>query len=268
MVVLVANIGYLFARKTRLALQQNLRRALGPGVEEGALKRISKECFRNLGRNYHDLARLSRYSLDKLGGRVEFIGIEHLEKAWGGGNGVVVTTAHLGNFDFVAQVNLARSYPITILVERFKPERLWRYWMGLRNSKGLSFQPIEGQGAKAAFRALRKGELVGIAADRAVHGEGIVVDFFGEPTLVPTGAAELALRTGCPILPAFCLRAGPDRYQVHLEPPIWASRNGGHHTAEDVRKLTEETVGVIERYIRFVPEQWMLFEPLSNGHRS
>ena len=47
------------------------------------------------------------------------------------------------------------------------------------------------------LRALKSGELVGLVSDRDLVGNGVEVEFFGERTTLPGGAATLALRTGC-----------------------------------------------------------------------
>ena len=267
---LIANFfgefGYFFGRKARANAEEKVRHILGRDVDDKTVRRITRETFRNLSRNYYDLIRVPHLSPEEMERRVEFVGVEHMERAWEAGRGAIAATIHMANFDLVAQATMMRSFPLTILVERFQPDKLWEYFMKLRAARGAIFQPAGGRGLRAAYRALRRGEVVGIACDRAVLGEGITTTFLGEPAAMPVGAAKLALRTGAALLPVFCTRTGRDRYRVTVEPPIPVSSNGhGRHTAEDVRLVVDEVIVVMERYIRRTPGQWMLFQPLWPG---
>ena len=260
------DFGYFFGRKTRASAEEKIRHILGRDVDGKTLRRITRESFRNLSRNYYDLIRVPRLSAEEMERRVEYVGVEHLERACEAGRGAITATVHMANFDLVAQATMMRSFPLTILVEQFQPQKLWEYFMKLRAARGAVFEPAGGRGLKAAYRALRRGEVVGIACDRAVLGEGITTTFLGEPAVMPVGAAELALRTGAALVPIFCVRTGRDRYRVTLEPPIPVNSNGHQrHTPEDVRLVVDEVITVMERYIRRTPEQWMLFEPLWSG---
>ena len=102
-----------------------------------------------------------------------------------------------------------------ILAEEIEPRRLFDLTMRLRHSQSLTFEPATGAGVKNAFKALKRGEWVGVAVDRAVQGNGLVMDFLGEPALMPVGAAELALRTGATLVPSISLRAG---FEEHVVP--------------------------------------------------
>lgn len=253
---------YLLGNGSRAALLANLRRAAGPNASPEALRRMARASFRTMGRNYYDLFRIPRLRPTHLDKRLDLVGLEHLQGALAQGRGAVLATAHLGNLDLVAQAALARGVRLTVLVERFQPEKLWRYCMALRTARGLSFQAAGPSGVKAALQALRRGEAVAIACDRTVHGRGVVMDFLGEPAEMPVGAAELALRTGAALLPAFCVRQGRERYRVTIEPPILMPGDGARPTDDEVHQATGRVIAGMERYIKAHPEQWMAFQPI------
>ena len=258
--VVLGFCGYYLRRRSTPLVKQNIRRVLGPDIDERTVKRIARRCCINLSLNYYDIVRVPRLSHDDLDRMIEFHGLEHLEPASASGRGVVVATAHLGNYDLVPQATLARAIPITILVERMRDERLWQFLMQMRRAGGLAFLPVDMSGIRAAFRTLKGGGLVGIASDRLVKGDAIVAPFMGEAAPMPAGAAQLAVRTGAAILPTFCLRRGPNRYRIHVEPPIFPC--AGAPREEEVARLTQQMITVMERYIRANPDQWMIFQPL------
>ena len=105
--------------------------------------------------------------------------------------------------------------------------------------------------------------MVGLACDRAIHGGGIEVKFLGEATVMPSGAAELALRTGSTILCGFNVRIGHNKYRAFFEPPMVTKQMA--HSEENVRALTEQIIAIIETYLRRFPGQWIAFQPIWNS---
>ena len=103
----------------------------------------------------------------------------------------------------------------------------------LRRPMGIRMVPLDR--ARHELRAaLRRGEAVGIVADRDIGGGGIATPLFGMPAPLPVGPALLALDTGVPVLVAAVRRLPDGR---------WAGR--------------------IERLIAMAPEQWWaVFHPI------
>jgi KDO2-lipid IV(A) lauroyltransferase len=110
------------------------------------------------------------------------------------------------------------------------------------------------------FRALRRNEVVGLAADRDLTESGIVVDFFGAPARLPDGYAQLSLRTGAPIIAGFSQRLPDNAFVAHLEPPLELEDTGDR--SRDVRAGVEKVVSIMERYIGAHPEQWVMSVPI------
>ena len=258
LVYVVADTTHMFARKSRSIVACNLRHIVGDSVTEKSLHRMTRETSRNLLLNYYDLLRGPRVTLKDIEESVEFDGVEYFEQAHSYGKGVVLASAHIGNLDLVLQSLLVLGLRVMILAEQLHPSRLHDYVMGTRMAHGLSYESVSIGGIKAAFRALERGEFVGIACDRAIQGKGIVTDFLGEPALMPVGAAELALRTGATVLPFFMIRTARDHYKVYVEPPIRVSQ--GNADDDAVRELTDQIISYMERYIKKYPTQWMAIE--------
>ena len=121
----------------------------------------------------------------------------------------------------------------------------------------LSVQPL--------LNALRNGEVVALAADRDLSGDGIEVTMFGHATTMPAGPAMLALRTGKPLYVGRALREGPDRFtatawRVEVEPT-------GDRRA-DAEALTRALAARFEEVIGEAPEQWFaVFQPIWKDQR-
>ncbi|MBI3743643.1 MAG: lysophospholipid acyltransferase family protein [Chloroflexi bacterium] len=256
----LSTVVYLFAHESRANLEGNLRHVL-PDAGARTIRQVARASFRNQGRNYYDLLRTPRMSSKHLARRVQFDHLEHLEAARERGTGVIVASAHLGNLDLVTQSAPLIDMELVVLAERLKPQKVCDFVMKLRTARGLEFVVADAGGIKAAFRALRDGKFVGLACDRNIQGQGVTMPFLGQPTVMPVGVAELALRTGATILPTFNIRMGSDSYQVVFEAPIMVEKPSSY-SEDDVRALAVRILEPVERNIRAYPDQWMAFQPI------
>ncbi len=256
----VAELVYLAAGKSRRAVLANLRRVLGPQSSEAERRRLAREVFRTSARNYFDLFRLPRLRLEELDSLVRLEGFDRFEKAVASGKGVVIVSAHFGNFDLVGQILAARHYDVTVPVLALKPPALLELVTSLRASKGVSFVPLGPAVLRSCLRTLQRGGVVGLAADRDLQHNGILVPFFGEEASLPTGAVELARRTGALLLPALGFRGENGTYAVFVEPPLDPQWTGDAEA--DRRRVLGQVIAVFERYIRTYPGQWVVFEPI------
>lgn len=252
-------IMYCFGGKSRRLVRANMRRALGPAASASQVERATRQAFCSLTAYYYDLVRMPRTSPAKLNKRIVLEGLPHLEQALREGKGVVLASAHLGVPDLAAQLSLARGVPLTLIVEQLQPPRLHDWFTHKRSIQGLAIETATSSGLRAAFRALQKGEAVAVTIDRAIQGNGIVTPLFGEPSLLPTGAAEMALRTGATLLPAYTLRRGRKRYKIIIEAPIATMADG---KPKEAQAVIAELVPSLERHIRSQPGQWMAFHPI------
>jgi KDO2-lipid IV(A) lauroyltransferase len=110
------------------------------------------------------------------------------------------------------------------------------------------------------YRALKRGEVVGLAADRGIDVSTRQVNFFGAPANLPEGPVRLALRTGAALLPGFGLRLPDNSFQATIEPPLELPNTGDHEA--DVAVGMEMVADVLERYISRHPEQWLMAKPV------
>ncbi|MDP2952211.1 MAG: hypothetical protein Q8O76_02700 [Chloroflexota bacterium] len=252
-------IAYWLSPRSRAVVRHNMRHALGKEVDRKRLEREVQGVFRHSALNYLELVLLPRLTLGELQRRVSLQGEEHFLQALGQGKGVIIATAHLGNFDLVVQLLVARSLRLTALVEPLRYAPLLRLMIGLRSSKGLTFLAMGPGALKSTIKALRRGEIVAVACDRCLNGKGMELPFLGEHTTLPCGAVDLAMKTGAVIIPAFSERQG-EFFTIHLEPPIRPS--GERSCSQDLRQPMEQIVAAMEKHVRHRPEQWVMFQPL------
>jgi len=253
----LADLAYIYNSRTREAVLDNVKHATGLDDEEAL--RVVRLVFRNLAKNYYDLFRLPCLSREEIEAKVKIEGWQHFEKAFSQGKGVIVSSAHMGCPDIVVQWLANRDIPVIIPVERLEPEPLFRYICNLRMSKGIRLLPVDGPLLELA-RALRRGEVVGVTADRDITDSGVIVPFFGAPARLPDGPVRLAYSTGAPLVMAFNIRLPDNNFLAWVEPPIYITKSGDKEGAiqEGMRKV----VSVMERYISKYPDQWVVSVPI------
>ena len=252
----------------KLILASNLRHVVGPDASEEEVQSLVRRASVNIIKGHYDLFRLNRLSPAEILKLAQVEGREHMERAMGRGKGVIMFSAHFGNVDVLLQIPLALGISLSTPVEHIQPERLFQYTQRLRTSHGLRMYPTGGP-MMALYRALKRGEMIALAADRAMDVSTRRVEFFGAPAHLPDGPVRLALRTGAALVPGFGLRLPDNSFQVTIEPPLDLPNTGDREA--DVAAGLEMVVDILERYISRHPEQWLMAKPVwpmdeSNGH--
>jgi len=260
---IVADIIYTLSSRHRAIITNNIQHVLGPEVATPTLKKTVRAVLRNTARNYIDLIRIPRLKHDDIERSITTYGWHHLEEALEKGKGVTVVTAHLGGFDMAAQLLAVRSIKTTILVESLEPQPLLNHVISLRENKGLTCIPAQSGVLEVLMQSLHHGEVVLLACDRDIANNGLRSNFFGEETHLPASAVLLSMRAGAPIVPVFTMRREDGRYDVYVEPAIDATPAGNGAVAKKV----EQIAGIMEKYIKTCPEQWVVLSPIwKNGN--
>ncbi|MBU1694495.1 MAG: lysophospholipid acyltransferase family protein [Verrucomicrobia bacterium] len=225
-----------------------------PDRDEPARRAIVNEMYRQFGMNMVEILRLDGGRTDDLDARVRIEGEEIVQEALKRERGVLMLTAHLGNWDLLGMFTGHRGYPLTIISKKIRPAGVNAMWMRMRRAFGVSIVPAHNS-YRDCLRVLKRNELLGFVLDqnRPVE-QGIFVTFFGRPACTSPGLALLAAQSRAPVVPVFIHREGLDQHvlQVHpaIEPPPDRSE-------ENIRQATQVYTAVIENEIRRTPEQWI-----------
>ncbi len=240
---LARGLGRLLSRAVpaeRRAVRSNLARVL-PGAPPRELDRRVSETFANFGAFFADLLTLNRQPAAALGAYVACAeGEHHLDAALAAGRGVVLLTAHLGNWEFAGRLLSSRGRRTAHVVLSAEQDQALERYLRLDSPQ-------------LRFVTRRRAELVAMQADRPTGGRGdAIVPFFGEPAAFPIGPFVLARAAGAAVVTAFCAMAPGGRYRLEIDPPIWVK------PGEEASALAT-TVAALERVIRAYPTQWFNF---------
>jgi KDO2-lipid IV(A) lauroyltransferase len=142
-----------------------------------------------------------------------------VEQAQRAGRGIIFLTPHLGCFEISALYG-AQRLPITVLYRPPKLRWLEPLMVAGRQRWGATLAPANLRGVRILYRALRRGESVGLLPDQAPGvGEGMWASFFGRPAYTMTLAQRLQSATGAAVIMAFAERLSAGRgFRLHLMP--------------------------------------------------
>lgn len=240
-------------RYRKVALS-NLRRAYGAEWSEAQIQDTARESFRNLGVTLVEFfLRQPRITGEEVEREVHFEGQEHYEQAFKRGKGVLLITAHYGNWEMMGPRLHRAGYKVSAVSRTADDPGTERMIEQIRTRCGLQQIPRK-HAARMGLAALRRNEILAILLDQNTLEGGVFVPFFGHPASTATGPAVFALKTGAAIVPTFCIRDAGGRLRMKAWPPIYPEPSGNR--AADVERLTAEITRVIELQIRERPELW------------
>jgi lauroyl/myristoyl acyltransferase len=255
--------GYFWARSKYLnAVRANLAVILGRSEDSGVVRGIAGTMVSSHFSAWLDFLHFASRPARESARLVEsVVGFSRIVEARQKGKGVLLLTAHLGNWEvggfMLAQVKI----PIhVVLVPDIFPgvERVRRR---LHRLAGVNEIPIDRSFVPtlAVMRALEENGVVAMQGDRDFNNTGIAVPFFGHEAYFPRGPLRVAMATGATVLPAFIIQVPDGRYRAVVEEPLTVEREGDREAA--LRTNLQRYVSILERYVRKFPEQWYCFYP-------
>ena len=250
----LADVQWRWATNDRAAVRHNLSVVTGMPLASNAS--MSREVFRNFARYVVEFFSIHVAAPP----RVTMEGYEGLVTAQRRGRGVIILTAHLGNWEVGAILLHRLGFPITAVALPHEDPRMNRLFERQRQRCGVKVIPLGRSAAQQSLERLRAGELLGLLGDREFTGHGVAVSWFGRQAVLPRGPAILSLRSRAPIVPTFLIREGRWTFRLCFEPPIEPTAYGQGERA--IRQVTEAYATVLERRLRQHPEQWLVFQPL------
>lgn len=246
-------LAYRLDRSHRRIALANLDIAFGRTKSPAEKDRIARASLASFGRVVFDVVKLSHYSRKAVFRLVDIEGRENLLQALAGGRGVLMFSAHFGNWEVLPTVAGAKV-PFHAIVRALDNPYIDRHLSRLRTRLGALI--INKFGAsRPILQALRRGEIVCILIDQNVlRSQALFVDFFGRPAGTTPGLAAFQAKTGAALLPVFCRPRGR-RYVLRVlpTPHIEASER----RADDVLKITGFCTKIVEQEIRRYPEAWL-----------
>ena len=206
--------------------------------------------FRSIARILVTFAKFPAIRHGYLGKWIRLEGGEHFDRARDAGRGVLVATAHLGNWELSAFAHALMTGPMNVVVRPLDNPLIDR--MVERRRALTGNRPIGKKNfARAILKALAGNEAVGILIDQnAGVDDGVFVKFFGIAASAGAGFAKFAAHSGAAVVPGFALwNEAEQRYVLRFYPAL--------EMTGDVVRDTQTLQSKLEEVIREYPDQWL-----------
>lgn len=251
----LAVLQFYISRKDREVVLDNLRAVLE--IEDALmLRRLAKDTFINFAKYLVDFFRFSKLDKKYIESNIKMIGKNNLDEALRRGKGIIALSAHIGNYELGGAIVALLGYPLNVVALDHKNKLVNNFFIKQRQTARMNVISM-GAALKKCYECLIKGEILALLGDRDFTNHGIHVKFFDRDSLIPKGPATLSLRTGASIVPTFIVRLPDDTFQFIFEKPILYSASG--NSDEDVQRIIESCIKVIEEYVKRYPSQWFMF---------
>ncbi|MFH1440869.1 MAG: lysophospholipid acyltransferase family protein [Candidatus Omnitrophota bacterium] len=251
----IAFLGYNLAVKQKKIAIESLSIAFGNEKNRQELEQIARDCFTFMAKSAIELISLME-NQELLRRRVEILGKNNIDEALAKGKGVVLVSAHFGNFPLLLARLSLEGYNVNGIMRPMRDNRVEKIF--LKKREKFKVRTIYSQPRKECvdntIRALRGNEMVFIPVDQNFGTAGVFVDFFGRKAATATGPVIFAQRTKAVLLPCFIVRQKDDTHKIFCEASFEIEEKGTNQEtiAANIQKLTN----IIEIYIRRYPAEW------------
>ena len=246
--------------------RDNLELALGDELSPSGRARLARRVRAHAARQLREWLRLARLGARDdssaarwLEERVELDrSVERLDQVEAAGRGLLIATAHLGNWELLAARLRLRGHRGAVVGRRRRRDSSSDWLIEARARLGVATL-AQDEPARRALRILRDGGTLGLLSDLAVPRlDGVELPFFRHPARTMTAPAALARAARTPLVPVRCVLRR-DRYRLLVDPPLALDDTLERRAA--TRALLGALNATYERWIREDPEQWAWHQP-------
>jgi KDO2-lipid IV(A) lauroyltransferase len=261
----LTDIRYLCFSGARKTCWKNFRVVLrhraaltGEVFDEQRLRLTVRAAYHNFARYITDFIRTPKWNRQTVRRRVTVENLEYLQAALDRQKGVIVLTAHLGNWELAGIATSLLGFPLHAIALPHRMAYASKAFLRRRQSKGVKVI-LAGDYTRQVLKAIRQKEVVAVLGDRLFTEKGTRTVFMGRTAAMPRGPATLAVKTGAEMLVGFLVMEG-SRYRLFFErmpqPPQDLSEDGR------ISFLMDAGVKIMEKNILRFPSQWLCFSPV------
>lgn len=240
----------LVPEKRRRMAVNNISRSLA--VDERAAEQIARQSATRFGRMLMEVLCLPKLNPGNIGQSVRLEGKDYLTEALSHNRGVVLATAHSGNWEILGASLAMNGFPLIAVAQKQTNAAMDRFINEYRTLAGMHV--TYKSGVREMVRMLGQGKIIGLLMDQDAGHDGVFVNFFGHRASTPPGAAALARMKEAPIVPAFITEHPDGTHTVIIHPPVWMQKTADRE--QDIATATQQLTTIIENHIRRFPQEW------------
>ncbi|MCX6554804.1 MAG: lysophospholipid acyltransferase family protein [Candidatus Aminicenantes bacterium] len=245
------------SRKHSRLIAKNLAGAF-PAASPECLEELQNKIYSHFGRMFVEIARtFARREPQAVLARSRILHPEVIEKALQKKRGLVIFSAHFGNWEWIPLIlhtHLGRD--ILSIARPMDNPLLEKKVREFREAMGSKIIYKKGS-LRTILTRLGDNQIVYLLIDQnTVPREGSFVDFFARKASTNTTVAQLYLKKNIPAVPVFLHYEGKEIILDVLPEVDFSAAAGG---PDGLLELTQQMTGLIETQIKEFHEQWFWF---------
>jgi KDO2-lipid IV(A) lauroyltransferase len=219
-----------------------------------------RSAFRHHARYYLEILRAPALDASIFDRRIQVENPDDVDAVFARNAPTIFISGHFGPIELPGLYLASRSgQRVVAPMESVGDPALQAWFVRTRSAFGVRIIGLH-EARRELSAALKRGEHVGLVADRDITGGGIEVPFFSALAPIPVGPAFLAIESGAPLQLAGIWRTGRLTYRGRLdEVPVAAEGT----RRERIEQTVVAEAAAFERIIARAPDQWAaVFAPI------
>ena len=237
-------------------LRSNYQRVM-PNISDLQLDKLTKDGMRSYLRYWFDTFRLNKWSKYRIIETTFVVRENLLRDPIETKKGCIIALPHAGNWDHAAAYFCSTGIPLTAVVEKLKPEAIFKKFLAYRQSIGIEAISHKEKTIPILMDRLNQGKLIALVADRDMSRNGIEVNFLGGIAKMPAGPAILAIKTGSPLVTAY-IRYLDKGIEITFDETIKLPVTGTEE--EQVKTVTQSMADNFAKRIKDSPVDWHMLQ--------
>jgi len=251
---LLAGLFYYLIPIRKTTTIENLRNAF-PDFDNKKIRKTAFGCFNSFCITLIEILNMPAMTEEEIRKQVKCINAELIKNKYEEQKGVILLSAHFGNWEFVATSVAAQlEIPFSVVVKAQRNPYVTNWMNNVRIKWNNEIVPL-GISIRQTYQTLKNKNIVAMVADQRGPQEAMKIRFFGKEVSVHTGPAILALKTGAPILYGIPVRQNDYSYETIMKEISMDNLPDSYE--EKVREISQRHMAYLESYIRKFPEQWL-----------
>ena len=228
-----------------------------PNISERELEELTKDGMRSYLRYWFDTFRLNKWSKSRIIETTFVVRENLLRDPIEAKEGCIIALPHAGNWDHAAAYFCSTGIPLTAVVEKLKPEAIFKKFLAYRQSIGIEAISHREKTIPILIERLNQGKLIALVADRDMSRNGIEVNFLGGIAKMPAGPAILAIKTGSPLVTAY-IRYLNKGIEITFDETIKLPVTGSEE--EQIKIVTQSMSDNFAKRIKDSPVDWHMLQ--------
>lgn len=194
--------------------------------------------------------------------RIEYEGTERFMEALGRGKGLILLSAHLGNWHLAINFLGRTGAAAHLVTEDVRSPEVKRH-MDAAKKKAIHLTIHDArEGMNLVFKlkaALRNGDVVVLSGDRIHGGRNVRARFLGEEANFPLLGFALSRASGAPICVGMAFSTGMQQYEFHGIGPINDEVERDLPAKQEHSRLAQIFADHLGSHLERFPLQWFNF---------